>query len=136
MKRRRRSISDLNSDVLKVIIIFAAKSADGAATFARATSICKLFKELANDTDILKAVEFSNVMIAGIDGSFWQSNGLLIRCARAGNVIACNLHLKHVQVLLELIRTNVRVGKLASRVMMNKIFDIILFYYLKVWMMH
>lgn len=51
---------------------------------------CRLFKELADDSDILKAVAFDQVKISGIHESFWQPAGMLCRCLPTGNPTAFN----------------------------------------------
>lgn len=38
-KRKRTNITDLNADVLRLIMVFVAKSSDGAGSFARAISV-------------------------------------------------------------------------------------------------
>lgn len=51
---------------------------------------CRLFKKLADDSDVLKAVAFDRVTLTGIHESFWQPAGLLSRCLQTGNPTAFN----------------------------------------------
>lgn len=44
--------------------------------------------KVAEDADVLKSVLFDNVRLSGRYGLFQEANGLLSRCARAGNVTA------------------------------------------------
>ncbi|KAL7221375.1 hypothetical protein ACSBR1_023352 [Camellia fascicularis] len=103
MKRKRKwtNITDLNVDVLKCIMSFVAKSSDGAGSFARAISVCKPFMELAGDTDILKAIVFEKGSDSEHDESFWQINGLLNKCARAGNMSASHILLTYLEDRVE-----------------------------------
>ncbi|KAF5958570.1 hypothetical protein HYC85_005795 [Camellia sinensis] len=100
-KRKRTNITDLNVDVLKCIMSFVAKSSDGAGSFARAISVCKPFMELAEDTDILKAIVFEKGSDSEHDESFWQINGLLNKCARAGNMSASHILLTYLEDRVE-----------------------------------
>ncbi|KAF3651404.1 putative phosphate transporter PHO1 -like protein 3-like [Capsicum annuum] len=87
MKRKRQSkITDLNYDVLKNVMYHVAASPDGAGNLARTLSV--LFKELADDSDILKAVAFDQVELSDIHESFWQPAGMLCRCLPTGNSTA------------------------------------------------
>ncbi|CAH9088831.1 unnamed protein product [Cuscuta epithymum] len=78
-------ITDLNYDVLKHVIYHVAKSSDGAKSFCRAISVCRLFKELADDRDILKVVTFDDIELSFIHESFWLPTGLLCTCVGAAN---------------------------------------------------
>ncbi|KAG5535137.1 hypothetical protein RHGRI_023051 [Rhododendron griersonianum] len=86
-KRKRTNITDLNADVLRLIMVFVAKSSDGAGSFARATSVCKGFMEIAEDTEVLKVVVFDKQSVSGFDESFWKINGLLSKCSSARNYL-------------------------------------------------
>ncbi|XP_055806494.1 uncharacterized protein LOC129875087 isoform X1 [Solanum dulcamara] len=100
MKRKRQSkITDLNFDVLKHVMYQVAVSPDGARNLARTLSVCRLFKELADDSDILKAVAFDQVKISGIHESFWQPAGMLCRCLPTGNPTAFNAIRKNAEIL-------------------------------------
>ncbi|XP_016434065.1 uncharacterized protein LOC107760518 [Nicotiana tabacum] len=100
MKRRKQSkITDLNFDVLKHIMYHVALSPDGAGNLARTVSVCRLFKELADDSDVLKAVAFDRVTLTGIHESFWQPAGLLSRCLQTGNPTAFNAIRKNAEIL-------------------------------------
>ncbi|GMP30617.1 hypothetical protein CsSME_00005202 [Camellia sinensis var. sinensis] len=117
-KRKRTNITDLNVDVLKCIMSFVAKSSDGAGSFARAISVCKPFMELAEDTDILKAIVFEKGSDSEHDESFWQINGLLNKCARAGNMSASHILLtnfieKMMAVMAVFTRARLRAATLA-----------------------
>ncbi|XP_057974207.1 uncharacterized protein LOC131162084 [Malania oleifera] len=96
MKRRRTRIMDLNFDVLKHIIFFVASSSNGAVNFARTICVCKEFMKLAEDADVLRGVDFYNLRLPGTDGSVWKANGLLNRCAYAGNLTALYMLLKNI----------------------------------------
>ncbi|KAH7862096.1 hypothetical protein Vadar_034736 [Vaccinium darrowii] len=74
------NITDLNVDVLKLIMVFVAKSSDGARSFARTTSVCKGFLELAEDTEVLKTVVFDKGRVSRFGESFWKIDGLLCKC--------------------------------------------------------
>ncbi|XP_059642394.1 uncharacterized protein LOC132284321 [Cornus florida] len=121
MKRKKTRITDLHSDVLKHIMVFVAASLDGAANLARAKTVCKYFKELAEDTDILKAVEFDNVRPSRINRSFWQSNGLLVRCACANNLNACLMLFEYVNSLSRSLRTKINFIDSAIRDAMERL---------------
>ncbi|CAK9162944.1 unnamed protein product [Ilex paraguariensis] len=99
MKRKCTRLTDLNVDVLKKIMIHVAESSDGATNIARMLPVCRVFSELAEDREIVKAVVFDRVKRSGIHGSFWQQNGLLVRCLRSGNVTACDILCKYGQIL-------------------------------------
>uniref|UniRef100_A0A2P2PKA1 Uncharacterized protein n=1 Tax=Rhizophora mucronata TaxID=61149 RepID=A0A2P2PKA1_RHIMU len=90
MKRRRRqtTITDLDYDVLKYIMVLVAMSEDGPANIARALPVCKFFMRLAGDEEVLKAVSFDNLKIFDRLKLFQQYNGLLTRCSLAGNAAA------------------------------------------------
>ncbi|CAN4082625.1 unnamed protein product [Withania somnifera] len=74
-------------------------SPDGAENFARTLSVCRLFKELADDSDILKAVAFDQVKLSGIHETFWQPAGMLCRCLPTGNPTAFNAIRKKAEIL-------------------------------------
>ncbi|XP_028082563.1 uncharacterized protein LOC114283889 isoform X1 [Camellia sinensis] len=63
--------------------------------------ICKPFMELAEDTDILKAIVFEKGSDSEHDESFWQINGLLNKCARAGNMSASHILLTYLEDRVE-----------------------------------
>ncbi|XP_028082567.1 uncharacterized protein LOC114283889 isoform X5 [Camellia sinensis] len=63
--------------------------------------ICKPFMELAEDTDILKAIVFEKGSDSEHDESFWQINGLLNKCARAGNMSASHILLTELVWMLQ-----------------------------------
>ncbi|KAA8542514.1 hypothetical protein F0562_023666 [Nyssa sinensis] len=69
-------------------MILVAQAPDGAANLARAVSISRVFMETAEDRNVLKVVVFDNVRILDQYMLFQQINGLLNRCAQAGNVAA------------------------------------------------
>ncbi|XP_019157119.1 PREDICTED: uncharacterized protein LOC109153698 isoform X2 [Ipomoea nil] len=83
MKRMQLKITDLNYDVLKHVVHYVVISSDGAENLASVISV--LFKEVANDPDILKAVTFDDIKLPAIPGSFWQPSGLLCTCVAKGN---------------------------------------------------
>lgn len=113
MKRMQLKITDLNYDVLKHVMYYVAISSDGAKNLARVVSVwvllisesdwesygislpteyttgfvysCRLFKEVAKDTDILKAVTFDDIKLSAIHGSFWRPSGLLCTCVANAN---------------------------------------------------
>ncbi|XAR71265.1 hypothetical protein NMG60_11028446 [Bertholletia excelsa] len=97
MKRRRTSADDLNVDVIKHVMIFLAKSSEGARNFARAITVCKTFRQLGDDKDILKALVFEEGSVSDRDGSFWHINGLLSKSASAGNMGASNILLMYLE---------------------------------------
>lgn len=100
MKRKRQfKITDLNFDVLKHIMHRVAMSPDGAGNLARTLSVCRLFKGLADDSDILKAVAFDQIKLSGIHESFWQPAGMLCRCLPTGNPTAFNAIRKKAEIL-------------------------------------
>uniref|UniRef100_A0A5B7BHV7 Uncharacterized protein n=1 Tax=Davidia involucrata TaxID=16924 RepID=A0A5B7BHV7_DAVIN len=83
-----RTITDLHFDLLMYIMIFVAKSSNGAANLARAISVSRVFMKVAEDRSVLQAVVFANVRVSHQYELFQQINGLLSRCAQAGNVAA------------------------------------------------
>ncbi|KAL3378696.1 hypothetical protein AABB24_004560 [Solanum stoloniferum] len=100
MKRKRQSkITDLNFDVLKHVMYHVAVSPDGAGNLARTLAVCRLFKELADDSDILKAAAFDQVKLSGIHESFWRPAGMLCRCLPTGNPSAFNTIRKNAEIL-------------------------------------
>ncbi|XP_059293929.1 uncharacterized protein LOC132047059 [Lycium ferocissimum] len=123
-KRQRQSkktdlkpskITDLNSDVLKHVMYHVAVSPDGAGNLARTLSVCRLFKELSDDSDILKAVEFDKVKLSGIHESFWQPSGMLCRCLQTGNPTAFNAIRKNAEILnasYQILKTDMFRGKM------------------------
>ncbi|VFQ86573.1 unnamed protein product [Cuscuta campestris] len=90
MKRRQKRLTDLNYDVLKHVIYHLAKSSDGAKSLARAISVCSVFKELAYDRDILKAVTFDDIKLPVIHESFWLPTALLCTCFGVANLSAAD----------------------------------------------
>ncbi|XP_057463291.1 uncharacterized protein LOC130753310 isoform X1 [Actinidia eriantha] len=118
MKRKRTKktkITDLNVDVLKLIMISVAKSSDGAGSFARAISVCKAFTELAEDKELLKAVAFVKGSVSGYDDSFWKINGLLSKCASARNMAACNILLTYLEERIQSSEAKVTATELAMK---------------------
>ncbi|KAK4346616.1 hypothetical protein RND71_032955 [Anisodus tanguticus] len=96
---KQSKLTDLNFDVLKHIMYHVAVSPDGAGNLARTISVCRLFKELAHDSDILKAVAFDQVELSGIHESFWQPAGMLCRCLQTGNPSAFNAIRENAEIL-------------------------------------
>ncbi|XP_059644451.1 uncharacterized protein LOC132286188 [Cornus florida] len=91
-------ITDLNPDVLKLLMILVAKSSNEAADLARAISVCEAFMNIAAYEDVLREVNFSNVTLPKRYELFQYINGLLNRCAKAGNVTAQYMLAKTVLV--------------------------------------
>lgn len=88
-KDEELNLTDLNFDVLKHIMYYVAVSDDGAQNVARAMSVCRLFNELANDRDVLRAVIFNHdSVLTSIDPSFWETTGLLCNCLIHQNMTA------------------------------------------------
>ncbi|XP_015063851.1 uncharacterized protein [Solanum lycopersicum] len=120
MKRKRQSkITDLNFDVLKHVMYHVAVSPDGAGNLARTLSVCRLFKELADDSDILKAAAFDQVNLSGIHESFWRPAGMLCRCLPTGNPTAFNTIRKILLVrstALEIANTRARKKAFAAAI--------------------
>ncbi|GAB4825650.1 hypothetical protein Ancab_008524 [Ancistrocladus abbreviatus] len=81
-------IAELDYDMLKEISIRVARSSDGAKNFARAISVCKSFRKLVEDEDVLKAVVFDRLLLSKRYELFQPINGLVNRCAQAGNTEA------------------------------------------------
>ncbi|XP_058226308.1 uncharacterized protein LOC131335115 [Rhododendron vialii] len=120
-KRKRTSITDLNADVLRLIMVFVAKSSDGAGSFARATSVCKGFMEIAEDTEVLKAVVFDKQSVSGFDESFWKINGLLSKCSSARNVGAVNILLTYLKERVEYSWAKERVVEVAVKELFDRV---------------
>ncbi|KAL3346723.1 hypothetical protein AABB24_025261 [Solanum stoloniferum] len=59
----------------------------------------RLFKELADDSDILKAAAFDQAKLSGIHESFWRPAGMLCRCLPTGNPTAFNTIRKNAEIL-------------------------------------
>ncbi|KAM7506281.1 hypothetical protein LguiB_005185 [Lonicera macranthoides] len=112
MRRKRTKLADMHPDLLKHIMLFVAKSFDGASSCARSFSICKLFKELLTDKETLKVVEFGNVKLYGMNGSFWKRNGLLARCAHAGNPMARNILMEYLLDLCKSSKAKIATGRI------------------------
>lgn len=93
--KRRMKITDLNFDVLKHIMFCVAASSDGAVNFAKAICVCKTFNQFAEEASILTTTNFCGVKLPAVGGSFWKVNGLLNRCACAGNLTALCVLLKN-----------------------------------------
>ncbi|VFQ96945.1 unnamed protein product [Cuscuta campestris] len=88
-KDEELNLTDLNFDVLKHIMYYVAVSDDGARNVAHAMSVCRLFNELGNDKDVLRAVIFNHdSALTSIDPSFWQTTGLLCNCLIHQNMSA------------------------------------------------
>ncbi|KAF7134826.1 hypothetical protein RHSIM_Rhsim08G0071600 [Rhododendron simsii] len=120
-KRKRTNIIDLNADVLRLIMVFVAKSSDGAGSFARATSVCKGFLEIAEDTEVLKAVVFDKQSVSGFDESFWKINGLLSKCSSARNVGAVNILLTYLKERVEYSWAKERVVEVAVKELFDRV---------------
>nr|GMC95187.1 uncharacterized protein LOC109153698 isoform X1 [Ipomoea batatas]GMD01087.1 uncharacterized protein LOC109153698 isoform X1 [Ipomoea batatas] len=99
MKRMQLKITDLNYDVLKHVMYYVAISSDGAKNLARVVSVCRLFKEVAKDTDILKAVTFDDIKLSAIHGSFWRPSGLLCTCVANANQSASDKVTDYAEML-------------------------------------
>ncbi|KAJ8452290.1 hypothetical protein Cgig2_006095 [Carnegiea gigantea] len=87
VKERQAALIDLHYDVLKEIVIRAARSSDGAKTFAKTISVCKDFRQFVDDRDVLRAVCFDDLLMSG-GWELFQLRGLICRCAQAGHVRA------------------------------------------------
>lgn len=88
MTKTQMLVTDLHSDLLKIIIVMVAKSSSGAVDLANTLSVCKVFMKVADDEDVLKAVDFDNVKLSDRYEKFQLISGLLTRCANAGNMKA------------------------------------------------
>ncbi|XP_059670369.1 uncharacterized protein LOC132315938 [Cornus florida] len=120
MYQKKTNVTDLNYDVLKLIISSVANSPNGAVNFARTISVCKAFRELSEDKDILKSVDFDDVRVSRRDRSFWYINGLLSKCANAGNWTAYDLVLEDLNERIESMRVKMRAMEAAKENFLEK----------------
>ncbi|XP_063944402.1 uncharacterized protein LOC108209570 isoform X1 [Daucus carota subsp. sativus] len=81
-------MADIPNDILKHMLKLLATNI-GASDFVRATSSCKEWKEFAEDTEILKTVQFGRTY--RLNESFWSEKGFLVKCANAGNKSAIDI---------------------------------------------
>ncbi|GAA0166691.1 hypothetical protein Leryth_022896 [Lithospermum erythrorhizon] len=99
MKRKKTSLTDLSYDVLSHIMHCVASSSGGASNILILSSVCRVFKDLSNDTNILKDVKFHGIRLLGLRVSPWHLNGLLFKCMQSGNHSAFECVFEYVDSL-------------------------------------
>uniref|UniRef100_A0A7N0VFX0 Uncharacterized protein n=2 Tax=Kalanchoe fedtschenkoi TaxID=63787 RepID=A0A7N0VFX0_KALFE len=82
-------ITDLDLDILRRIFSLVAQS--GGGNLARTMTVCRMFRELGNDRDILRSTGFGDLTMVTILGNlhlFQQFDGVLSKAARSGSATA------------------------------------------------
>ncbi|KAI3745398.1 hypothetical protein L1987_58509 [Smallanthus sonchifolius] len=78
-------LTNLPTDVLRLIIMYLAMSNGGASNLAKVIAVCEAFNKFSNDREILKVTNFDNMEQYYLNDTFWNEDGLLAKCVTVGN---------------------------------------------------